>query len=129
MRKGKLLNGELLKCISRMGHGDIIVVASATFALPEGVEMLDLSLVEGVPSMDLVLEAIATELDVEAVTLPEEQTKVDEDACERMKTIFGEISLEKPTYRQFKILAKNAVLVVRTGSGGLYDHAILRAAR
>ncbi|MFI5267617.1 MAG: RbsD/FucU domain-containing protein [Chloroflexota bacterium] len=56
LRHELILNPRLLALLAGAGHGDIIVVADSGLPIPNTVEVVDLSLIRGVPSFLQVLE-------------------------------------------------------------------------
>ena len=57
MLRSTIQNGHL----GRLGHGDLVVVADCGFPLPNGVPGVDLALVRGVPSANLLVIREPTE--------------------------------------------------------------------
>ena len=72
MKKIGILNSEISRVISGLGHTDQIVVCDAGFPIPSHVERIDLSLIPGVPSFLATLETVLIELKVERVYYAEE---------------------------------------------------------
>src|SRR5258708_36917814 len=72
MKKIGILNSEISRVISGLGHPDQIVICDAGFPIPSHVERIDLSLTPGVPSFLTTLEAVLIELKVERVYYAEE---------------------------------------------------------
>ena len=72
MKKIGILNREISRVISGLGHTDQIVVCDAGFPIPSHVEQMDLSLIPGVPSFLATLETVLIELKVERVYYAEE---------------------------------------------------------
>ena len=58
MKKTGILNAELNAGLSRLGHGDLVVVADCGLPIPPGVQVVDLALVHGVPRFVDVLDAL-----------------------------------------------------------------------
>ena len=59
MRRSKLLNGEISKLLSDLGHTQCVVLADAGLPVPAGVRLIDLSVARGLPSFVDVLNVIA----------------------------------------------------------------------
>ena len=74
MKKGKCYNSMLSEAISKMGHGDIILIGDAGCAWPRHgqTKVIDLALCDGIPSVTDVLKVIMSELVVEGYMIPEE---------------------------------------------------------
>jgi len=58
MKKNGILNPQLNRVISEMGHRDMLIVADAGLPIPKGVERVDLVLKYGIPSFAEVLPAV-----------------------------------------------------------------------
>lgn len=69
MKKGGIINSRLMAAITGLGHTDAIVIADAGLPIPKECEVVDLALVNGVPSFLQVLEAVLNELIVEKYAL------------------------------------------------------------
>jgi D-ribose pyranase len=128
MLKRKLLNAEILKTLAYMGVGDQIIVVSSKFPAIDGVEVIDISLMRGFPTIEQVVDVLLDEVDFDMATVSEE-VKIDNDEfvqflAEPSKGLRADLQ----TYRQLKIVAKNVVKVIRTGDDNLYKSVILRVA-
>jgi D-ribose pyranase len=58
MKRSGILNSDLNAGLSRLGHGDLVVVADCGLPIPTGVPVVDLALVHGVPRFTDVLDAL-----------------------------------------------------------------------
>jgi D-ribose pyranase len=74
MKRGGLLNSDLLRIIARAGHGDRIVVTDRGFPLSSGpwTEAIDLSVTPGLPRLMDVLAPLVAELAIEGFVLADE---------------------------------------------------------
>ena len=72
MKKTKLLNAALSHLVAQLGHNDMIVVGDAGLPVPPGVPCIDLAVMRGLPRIDLVLEALESEMQVERMVLATE---------------------------------------------------------
>ncbi|MFI3257112.1 MAG: D-ribose pyranase [Spirochaetales bacterium] len=72
MKKDKILNTDIISAISSAGHTQYFVIADAGLPIPNGVPIVDIALVKGIPSFMQTLEAVNTELVVESYILAEE---------------------------------------------------------
>ena len=64
MKKNGILNPQLNRVISEMGHRDMLIIADAGLPIPKEVERIDLTLKCGIPSFAEVLPAVLSELKV-----------------------------------------------------------------
>ena len=75
MKRTLLLHAELSHLIASMGHGDMLVLGDAGLPIPVGPgapQRIDLAVCPGTPDLRTVLQAVLTELQVEASTIATE---------------------------------------------------------
>ena len=65
MKKNGLLNAELMGELTKLRHQDKFVICDIGFPIPRGAKVVDVSLVEGLPSFLQVLKAVLNEVIVE----------------------------------------------------------------
>jgi D-ribose pyranase len=113
LREVAILNPRLLALLAGAGHTDLIVIADAGLPIPSGLEVIDLSLVSGVPSFIQVLDAIRKVLAVESAVMARET---------RGQAVYGELaprlkglSVEELSHEEFKARLSKARGVIRTG--------------
>lgn len=121
MKRTGILNSDLNAALSRLGHGDIVLVADCGMPAPAGVPVIDLALVHGVPRFAQVLDALLNELVVERCVAAEEAqgTVADTWLTERLTDI------EYITHRELKELSATARVFVRTGEATPFANAAL----
>jgi len=123
MKKSGIMNAQLSRILSEMGHGDLLVIADMGLPIPKNVERVDLCLKCGTPSFKEVLEAIVLELQIEKSYLAND---IKEKNPETLKTI--SLLIDKQEFianEKLKELSKNARAIVRTGECSLYANIIL----
>ena len=122
MKKRGILNGPLSAAIATLGHGDVVVVADCGLPLPLNGPIVDLALVLGVPCFTQVLDALTDELVIESAVIAEEGrgTVVDEWVQSRLPGVTA------IPHEQFKRLASEAKVLVRTGEATPYANVALR---
>lgn len=125
MKKNGILNSEISKVLSDMGHTDYICIGDCGLPVPEGVKKIDLALKIGTPSFIEVLEEIKKDMVIEKIILADE-------IKEKNKTMLTNISLILPTqetdfmsHEDFKKMLKNTKAVIRTGEATPYSNIIL----
>ena len=136
MKRGGLLNAQLNEAISRLGHGDLVVVADCGLPQPVGVPVVDLAVVHGLPSFAGVLDALLGDLVVEGVTAASESRGVA--AGEVIEARFGAggaggggggglgLEVAHVSHEEFKRLSGTARLFVRTGEATPFANVVLR---
>jgi D-ribose pyranase len=127
MKKIGILNSEISKVISQLGHTDQIVVCDAGLPIPDGVKRIDLALTPGVPSFFDVLEAVLLEMQVERAIIAEELKQASPETLKRLETALGGVQLGSVSHEQFKQMTRQAKAVIRTGECTPYANVILQA--
>ena len=128
MSRNPILNAQLNAALSKVGAGDRVALIAARFPAPEGVEVIDLALCDGIPSFKTAFELLIMQLDVDQVTRTEELEKQNpqlQKLIEAQTEAVG-AKMEALTYRQFKVLAKTARFAVRVGEAEVQASVILR---
>ncbi|WP_347037991.1 RbsD/FucU domain-containing protein [Glutamicibacter halophytocola] len=72
MLKSEILNAPLLGALATCGHTDTVVIADCGLPIPEGPVVIDLALVQGLPSFEQVLDVLARNMVIEHSTLAAE---------------------------------------------------------
>lgn len=113
LREVAILNPRLLALLAGAGHTDLIVIADAGLPIPPGVEVIDLSLVSGIPSFLQVLDATRQVLAIESAVMARETRPqlLYEQLAARLKGL----SVEEVTHEEFKGRLVKARGVIRTG--------------
>ena len=122
MKKSGLLNPALARAVARLGHTDTFVVADCGLPIPQHVEVIDLTLVFGVPRFRDVLAAILNEVVSEGGVAAEEVRGRRAD-----QWITDQVSpLEYVSHEELKQRVADASFVVRTGETTSYANVIVR---
>ena len=124
-RNGSILNPRLLAAIAALGHGEVIMVVGPDLAVPFGVEVLDLSLVPGVPAFSRTLAAVVAELQLESAALDTETWTHDPKMAAEMQGLLEGIPTTFVDSVTLSAMGANARLVVRTGETAPYAVAVL----
>ena len=121
MKRTGILNADLNAALSRLGHGDIVLIADCGMPAPAGVPVIDLALVHGVPRFEQVLDALLGELVVErCVAAGEAKGTVAQDW---LTARFADI--EYIGHEELKALSASARVFVRTGEATAFANAAL----
>lgn len=122
MKKSGLLNPALAWAVARLGHTNTFVVADCGLPIPREVEVIDLSVVFGIPRFVDVLDALLAEVVIEGGTAAEEVrgSEAGEWLSERISP------LTYVAHEDFKRQVVDAEFVVRTGETTSYANVILR---
>jgi D-ribose pyranase len=125
MKKQGILGHELSEVIASMGHTDLLVIADAGFPVPPGVQRIDLAVRCGLPPMLEVTQAIAGDLEVEAITVADELLSREDALPEALRGLFPGVPMHHISHEEFKRLSQRARAVVRTGECTPYHNVIL----
>lgn len=128
MKKIGILHGELSKCIAEMGHEDMILIGDAGMPVPKGVQLIDLALVDGIPSFFEVLEAVLSELYVEEGIIDKEMGEISPHMKKKLyEIVMDEFPLKEVPHSELKEMSHDVKVVIRTGEFTPYSNIILKA--
>lgn len=125
MKKDRILNPNLLKAIATLGHTEYLVIGDCGLPVPKGVEVIDLSVVAGLPHFMDVLKAVQSELVVESAIVATEIDEKNPQMWRDMAAELGDIPVEKIPHEEFKRLTSYAKYLIRTGETSPYANVIL----
>lgn len=123
MKKEGILNPQLNRVISEMGHHDMLIIADAGLPIPKEVERIDLALKCGNPSFAEVLPAVLSELEVEEAYVAKEIKEKNPQILNLVFSLIGEVKFI--THEKLKELSKQARAIIRTGECSPYANIIL----
>jgi len=130
MKKTPLLNVALSRLIASLGHGDLVVIGDAGLPVPPGVELIDLALTQGIPDFISTLNVVLSEMQVERHVLALEILDKQPSALVALEKLHAEGALgqrELLSHEQFKVLSRQARVIVRTGECQPYCNIVLAA--
>lgn len=125
MKKNGLLNSEISKVLSEMGHTDTIVIADCGLPIPKEVKRIDLALKLGTPSFLEVLETLVADMEIEKVTLAHEIKEFNSELEDVLENKFTD--KEYVSHEEFKKLTQQAKAVIRSGEATPYANIILHS--
>lgn len=123
MKKNGILNPQLNRIISEMGHGDMLIIADAGLPIPKGVERVDLILKCGTPSFEEVFRLVLSELQVEEAYAAKEIKEKNPQTFNFISSLMGDLKFI--THEELKELSKQARAIIRTGECSPYANIIL----
>lgn len=123
MKKSALINSDLSRIISLLGHTDMLTIGDAGLPVPQGVERVDLAIVKGLPSFMQVVEAVTLEMQVELVVMASEIKSKNESMHRQIlahiemleKQQGNHIAVEYVDHESFKGMTKRSKAVIRSG--------------
>ena len=123
MKKKGILNPQINRVISEMGHRDMLIIADAGLPIPREVERIDLILKCGIPSFKEVLSAVLLEMEIEEAYLANEITEKNSQMFDFISSL-----IKNPkfiTHEELKELSKQARAIIRTGECSPYANIVL----
>ncbi len=127
MKKNGILNSEISKVLSTMGHTDAICIADCGLPIPNNVKRIDISLKKGVPSFLEVLQEIVNDMQIEKIVLAEEIKDNNKNMLNGVKQIFDKVETDFISHEEFKKQLVNVKAVIRTGEVTPYANVILKS--
>ena len=119
MKKGGILNKDLNALIGELGHGDVIIVCDAGFAIPSGKRRIELALEKDSPTVLRVLELLKEELIIEKYALAEEMKEVNPVMLGKYEALYAGTTIKEEFIPHAQLageLAHSAKSIIRTGS-------------
>ena len=129
MKKAGILNSDISRVLSYMGHTDWICVGDCGLPIPDEVERIDLALKFGVPTFMDTLKVVAEDMKIEKIILAEEIKEQNPKVLGEIEELFkdGNIEVEYVSHVELKEKTKNCKAVIRTGETTPYANVILQS--
>lgn len=129
MLKNGILNPAINSLISRVRHTNTLVISDRGFPFWTGIETVDISLIDGVPTVLQVLNALRPNFMIGEIYMAEEFNQVNTDAT---RTAFAQVTQDIPIYfephDEFKKRVPFAIGLIRSGDTIQYANMILVSA-
>lgn len=141
MKKGGILNTELLRVVSDMGHGNMLYIVDRGFPFPvhDFTKKIDLAVGYNVPRFLDVVRIVLDDLEIEEVIIAEETEKISPDVYKSLMEIFNKVKnkgnsirIKKIPHEEFKRMGlrgaqegKEVKAIVRTGEFTPYSNVVL----
>jgi len=127
LKKIGILNSEISRVISELGHMDMIVIADAGLPIPPHVKRIDLALKKGVPSFIETVETVLQEMCVENAYVAGEMGSTSATKREELIAVLRGVQIKVITHEALKALTHQAKAVIRTGEFTPYANVVLQA--
>ena len=129
MLKAGILNPRLLSLLARVRHTNTLVIADRGFPFCPEIETVDISLVDGVPTVLQVLNAVRTNFIVGKAWMAKEFLRANSKKTQSqfVSTLKG-ASVKFEPHADFKKRVPNAIGLIRTGDTIQYANIILESA-
>ncbi|MCQ2442809.1 MAG: D-ribose pyranase [Oscillospiraceae bacterium] len=133
MKRHGILNSDISRVLTYMGHTDRICIGDCGLPIPEETERIDLALRFGVPSFMEVLREVGEDMKIEKIILAEEIKTQNPQMLESVLAYFNGLEtgfkpeVEFVTHVELKALTGECKAVIRTGETTPYANVILQS--
>ena len=129
MKRAGILNSDISRVLSYMGHTDCIAIGDCGLPIPDAVERIDLALTFGIPTFMDTLKIVAKDMKIEKIVLAEEIKTQNEKVWREVEELFeGEnIEVQYVSHTELKLQTKSCKAVIRTGETTPYANIILQS--
>ncbi len=129
MKKAGILNSDISRVLSYMGHTDWVAVGDCGLPIPDEVERIDLALAFGEPTFMRTLEIVASDMKVEKIILAEEIKEQNQEVLKAIEDLFSgqNVEVEFVSHVELKKRTHDCKAVVRTGEITPYANIILQS--
>jgi D-ribose pyranase len=111
-----IVNPQILSLIARVRHTNTLVIADRNFPYWPMIEMVDISLVDNVPTVLQVFEALKANFKVGQIYMAEEfKVKNSSEVQQLFADSRGEIPITFEPHSNFKLRVPQAIGLIRTG--------------
>ena len=131
MKKTGILNSDISRVLSYMGHTDRIAIGDCGLPIPEETERIDLAVKFGQPTFMDVLKEVGADMKIEKIILAEEIKEKNPQILNEIKVYFEladvQPEVEFVSHVELKQLTKECKAVIRTGETTPYANIILQS--
>ena len=129
MKKAGILNSDISRVLSYMGHTDCICIGDCGLPIPDEVERIDLALAFGEPTFMRTLEIVAGDMKIEKIVLAEEIKTQNPQVLAQIEAFFAgqNVETEFVSHTELKEQTWNCKAVIRTGETTPYANIILQS--
>ena len=130
MLKSGIINPAILSLIARVRHTNMLVIADRGFPFWPQIETIDISLVDGLPTVNQVLEALLPAVDLGKAYMAEQFKEINPAAVvEERRKVLGNIELHFEDHEEaFKKRVPSVIGLIRTSDTTHYSNIILVSA-
>ena len=129
MKKAGILNSDISRVLSYMGHTDCIAIGDCGLPIPDEVERIDLALKFGVPTFMETLATVAADMKIEKIVLAQEIKTQNPKVLAEIEALFAGQNMEVQfvSHVELKALTHDCRAVIRTGETTPYATVILQS--
>ena len=129
MKKTGILNSDISRVLSYLGHTDTICIGDCGLPIPDEVERIDLALCFGEPTFMRTLEIVVADMKIEKIVLAEEIKTQNPAVLSQIEKLFEgqQVEVEYVPHTELKAQTHDCKAVIRTGEITPYANIILQA--
>lgn len=129
MKKNGILNSEISRVLSYLGHTDCICIGDCGLPIPDETERIDLALTFGEPTFLRTLELVAGDMKIEKIVLAEEIKSQNPAVLAGIEALFAgqNVEVQFVSHVELKEQTKTCKAVIRTGETTPYANIILQS--
>lgn len=127
MKKNGILNADISRVLSYMGHTDTLCIGDCGLPIPESTERIDLALSFGNPTFIDVLKEVLKDMKVEKIILAEEIKDKNPEQLKNILDLLKNVEVEYVSHTKLKLLSGSCKAVVRSGETTPYSNIILQS--
>ena len=129
MKREGILNSDISRVLSYLGHTDRICIGDCGLPIPDEVERIDLALAFGEPTFMRTLEVVAKDMKIEKIVLAEEIKSQNPAVLQAIEELFAgqNVEVEFVSHVELKERTRDCKAVIRTGETTPYANIILQA--
>lgn len=128
MKKNGILNADISRVLSYLGHTDTIAVADCGLPIPDETERIDLALKFGTPGFIEVLETVLDDMKVEKIVLAEEIREMNPEVEKQILALLPGVEVVYVPHTELKKQTESCKAVIRSGETTPYANVILQSA-
>jgi D-ribose pyranase len=128
MKKTGILNSDISRVLSYMRHTDTLCIGDCGLPCPDGTELIDVSLEQGLPRFIEVLRIVLQDMKVEKVVLAEETKEKNPLVLKEIQDMLPGVPVVFVTHEDLKKKLSVCKAVIRTGEVTPYANIILQSA-
>lgn len=114
MRKNGIINGKLMGVLAGLGHTDRVVITDAGLPIPKECEVVDLALIDGIPSFMNTVKAVLNEIIVEEAAIFAPMKEANPTVYEELHKMMPNQKKELLDGDAFLEEVKKSKIVIRT---------------
>lgn len=129
MKRHGILNSDISRVLSYMGHTDRICIGDCGLPIPDETERIDLAVKFGVPTFMDVLKEVGNDMKIEKIILAEEIKEHNPQVLAEITEYFKgqDVEVEYVSHVGLKQMTRECKAVIRTGETTPYANIILQS--